>query len=174
MLKSKGPPPAAEDNVTVTAAYGGKTWVTHLTVRMPKVEVQLTVTDWPWIEGGFPGYMSNHEFEIRDQLGDILPHAVELNEWPAVPPMLIHDYCPNSWPPPVTGSWMANPASGIDRLAYISLGCVPVTTIPGVPPTTKVLGFDFAHYIGSLDFGKGVCVFSREWVYYTNHARRVE
>ncbi|MBT7843628.1 MAG: hypothetical protein HN742_17250, partial [Lentisphaerae bacterium] len=171
VLKSKGPPPATKDNVTVTATYGGKTWTTHLTVRMPWVENELNVTDHSWIVGGRQGYVSNHLLEIRDQLAKVLPHNVEYNEvWGASLP-----YYPNNWPPISPESGMFYPAADVDYLGRLAgSNSFPTTTTPDVPPALKVVGFHGDHYIGPTASGKGVWGFGREWVYYTNHARRQE
>jgi hypothetical protein len=172
-LKSTAGSGALNDvTVTVKIDDTDNTAGGNVTVYTPQAEVQTGVTDHNFTYMGHNnGYDSRHNFQVRDQFGDVLPHNTELNEhWTEG---AHNDHTPpTDWGQAAAQSWTADPSGDIDHLWACFWGTkVPNTTNPA-GGNTPVCHWDGEHYVGTLTEGSGVRVFTRVWQYYEDHGRR--
>jgi len=178
-IKSTGASVTSND-VTVKLTYNYTVVVqTNFTVYTPKEEIETSVIHTNWtFEGHTNGYESQHYFEIRDQLNNLLPDKIELNEnWTETAQ---NDYTPaNTWTQCVEYVWqgedMADPFETIDylRQCWGETNDIPNTQNPQTPPgNVKVYHWTGEHYAGSQINSNGVKVLTKEWQYYQDHGRR--
>jgi hypothetical protein len=120
---------------------------------------------------GTTGFSTLIHYRIRDQIGNVLPSTVPVNEHFTT--ASTYDYSGSNWVrgPEVPGS--INPSDWADHMAGpAALSAIPLPQAPCLPVCgVKVLHFDGYWKVGSLTTDFGVKVQSSSWQHYQDHGR---
>jgi hypothetical protein len=158
----------ASEVAIVATTNGASSNAFHLTVLVPD---HLSYTGTDYLSDPNYLYFTKIHYQIVDQFGNLLPHAVDFNEHFTDSPT--PDYAGENWRRgPESPTSAANPSDVWDGIQGETSDRTPTPVAPCSPTrcTTKVYHWHGGFWVGSTVAGSGYEAQSQTWQKYTDHA----
>ena len=160
----------AAGDASVTVTVNGETSSPFaITVRGPKTLVAQEIVDAP---NSTFAYQSTLNYQIKDNLGALLPSAVPVNEFFTTG--IVNDYPDTNWTRGAAGSYTASNSAFADIIQGQAANYYPSALAPRSPlSSTKVDHWGQDWRVGSTTPGNGLRVQGDTLQKYIDHARHL-